>query len=64
MKMHKLILDYLQLKHFGVHLHRLDMRDTYTLIHLIHFIETRLQNTIGIIIKKQMGWLTGWLVYI
>ena len=25
----------------------------------VHFIETRLQNTIGIIIKIQMDWLTG-----
>ena len=29
---------------------------------IIHFIETRLQNTIGIIIKIQMAWLTGWIV--
>ena len=29
---------------------------------IIHFIETRLQNTIVIIINILMGWLTGWLV--
>ena len=29
---------------------------------IIHFIETRLQNTIGTIIKIQMAWLTGWQV--
>ena len=26
---------------------------------IIHFIETRLKNTIGVIIKIQMAWLTG-----
>ena len=35
----------------------------HTYIHLyIHFIETRLQNTIGIIMEIQMAWLTGWRV--
>ena len=29
---------------------------------IIHFIETRLQNTIGTVIKIQMAWLTGWQV--
>ena len=29
---------------------------------IIHFIETRLPNAIGIIIKIQMAWLTGWLI--
>ena len=29
---------------------------------IIHFIETIIQNTIGIIIKIQMAWLTGWQV--
>ena len=29
---------------------------------IIHFIETRLQTTIGAIIKIQMAWLTGWQV--
>ena len=29
---------------------------------LIHFIETRFQNTIGILIKIQMAWLTDWQV--
>ena len=29
---------------------------------IIHFIKTRLQNTIGTAIKIQMAWLTGWQV--
>ena len=29
---------------------------------IIHFIETRLQTTIGTIIKIQIAWLTGWQV--
>ena len=29
---------------------------------IIHFIETRLQNTMGTIINIQMAWLTGWQV--
>ena len=29
---------------------------------IIHFIETRLQNTVGTVIKIQMAWLTGWQV--
>ena len=29
---------------------------------IIHFIETRLQNIIGTVIKIQMAWLTGWHV--
>ena len=29
---------------------------------IIDFIATRLQNTIGIIIKIQKAWLTGWQV--
>ena len=29
---------------------------------IIHFFETRLQSTIGTIIKVQMAWLTDWQV--
>ena len=29
---------------------------------IIHFIEKRLQNTMGTIIKIKMAWLIGWQV--